>query len=212
MPARGEGGQALVLAVIVMFVLALVPAIVVNQLDHQSPLVTSTLDSETALAAAEAGIQNYRNLLDVYSDYWQYSASSEPGPAAGGANAAFTGYEAVPETAPSNPPEAFTYSPDTSDLAAASGSQFAGDVLLQVIGRAGSGINVSYRRLVAAFSLSGVLTDVYFSNYEQPGVDDVDQWYGNTYQCVGGYFGGCTAAKGANAYDEITTDVHFSPP
>jgi hypothetical protein len=227
---RSDAGQALVLALIIMLILAIVPEVVVSEVVSQSPLATTTINSETALAAAEGGIQEYRNLLDLYPDYWQYSAAKEPGAVAGGPNAAFTSYVAVPDLPAGNPPEFFTYTPDTSDLTATGNGKFDGDVLLQVIGMAGSGASATYRRLVASFSLSGVLTDSYFSNYEQPGVDDVDQWAGNTYQCqsggwgfggYGGYGGGgcscpsynCTAVtSGTNYYAEITTDVSFEEP
>ncbi len=76
--ARGDGGQALVLSLIVILLISLlVPVILANVLSENTNSAHGT-DFESALAAAEAGVQQYRNFLDVDSNYWRYSASSLP--------------------------------------------------------------------------------------------------------------------------------------
>jgi Tfp pilus assembly protein PilX len=209
---EADRGQALVFALIVVLVAILVPTVMVSNLQRQIPVVTSEMNFDAALAATQAGIQSYRNLLNAYPSYWQYNSSSTIPAGEGGANQALTGWETVPR---SSPTESFTYSPDTSQLSAAAGGQLSGDVLLTVIGRAGTtGAQTSYRRIQAALSLSGVLTDVYYSNYEQPGTLDSDQWDQNVYPTGSTNQSSVCSANGscsAEAYDEVTDNLSYAP-
>ncbi|MHB1510187.1 MAG: hypothetical protein ACYCST_11940 [Acidimicrobiales bacterium] len=214
---RVDEGQALVLALIVVLLIGLLPAIILSSLNQEMPYASESVNYESALAAAEAGVQEYANLMDQYPGYFYNTpqaggATTTPGPSPhplpGGPNLALGAWAQVAGT---NPPESFTYYPDTSQLTAvqSSANPFGGDVLLVVTGRAGSGKTVQYRRVEAAFTVSGILTDVYFSNFEQPAYDDLDQWQ-NTYQS------GCTGScgyltSGPHEYDEATTTTPTSP-
>jgi type II secretory pathway pseudopilin PulG len=202
-----EEGQALIFALIVVLLMGLLPAIVLTSLTHVMPYVSEAVSSESALAAAEAGVQEYANLMDQYTGYFKFApqaggatSTNDPG-LPGGNNLALGAWENV---TPSNPPESFTYYPDTSETTTAetTANPFGADVLLVVTGRAGTGKTMQYRRIEAAFSLSGVITDVYFSNFEQPGSQDLDQWE-NTFNA--GCTSGCSVqTSGAHEYDEAT--------
>ncbi len=101
--------------------------------------------------------------------YWQYSGDQgKTIPAtSGGANPALYGWEAVPNSKPQGS------SPTRRTRASSQWRRrqhpFGGQVLFVVTGAAGNGAMKAYRRIEASFSLSGVLTDLYFSNFEQPG-------------------------------------------
>jgi len=199
---KGDAGQALVMALIVVFIVSMLPAIVISSLIQQISDGSRSVNYEAALAGAQAGVQEYRNLLDQYTGYWQYSgAEGKTIPATeGGPNPAMYGWETVPNVTPL---EGFTYTPQTTDLTVtkSASTPFGGDVLLVVTGEAGSGSTKAYRRIDASFSLSGVLTDVYYSNFEQPGAGDFDQWE-NTY--ASGCSQSCTFIKNSDEYDEAT--------
>jgi Tfp pilus assembly protein PilX len=208
-----EAGQALVFALIVVLMIGLLPAIVLSSLNQEMPLASEAVTAESALAAAEAGVQEYSNLMDQYPGYYNYvpqaNGAQPTGTDAGmpgGSNMALGAWQAV---TPSNPPESFTYYPDTSELSQTqtNTNPFGSDILLVVTGSAGTGKATQYRRIEAAFSLSGVITDVYFSNYEQPGSEDLDQW-GNTYSGCSSPGHGCSlVSSGSHQYDEaeVTT-------
>jgi len=216
---EAERGQAMVFALIIVTIVILVPMVMVTNLQRQMTVATSEVNFDAALAAAQAGIQSYRNLLNAYPAYYQYNASNQPPASEGGTNAAFNNYVTVPGTSPA---ESFTYSVDTTQLNAPTTGQLSGDVLLTVIGRAGAvGAQTTYRRVQAALSLSGVLTDVYYSNYEQPATQDSDQWDQNVYPTGStNENAACTPTSSTcsgEAYDEISDQLSFaalgsSPP
>jgi hypothetical protein len=164
MTMRGDSGQALILALIIILMLAILVPVVALDVNDESAAVTRANTSEQALAAAEAGIQDYRNYLDNVAGYtvWNYGNTN--------GNAALNGWEGV--TGSSN--EWFHYIPSSQLQATTGGSK--GQMLLEVTGRAGtSAANYSYRTVVAAFTVSGVVTDSYYSEYEltdpaEPGV------------------------------------------
>jgi hypothetical protein len=202
-----EAGQALVLALIIVLMISLLPAAILSSLNQELPYATESINYESALAAAEAGVQEYANLMDQYPGYFDFApqpcptgatTGNDPG-LPGGSNVALGCWDTIAGTSPQ---EAFTYYPDTSELTGVQSSTnpFGGDVLLVVTGRAGTGLGTQYRRVEAAFTLSGVLTDVYFSNFEQPGAGDLDQWE-NTYQSGG------LVTSGLHEFDEATTDT-----
>src|ERR1019366_2783973 len=210
---QAERGQAMVFALIVVVVATVLPTMLITNLQHTMPTVQSEVNFDGALAAAQAGVQSYRNLLNAYPAYYQYNASNAASipPGEGGPNAAFTGWVNIPNTSPT---ESFTYSADVTQLSGVNGGPLSGDVLLTVLGRGGTaGEQTAYRRIQAALSLSGVLTDVYYSNYEQPGLVDTDQWDQNVYP-RGSASNPCTPTSptcSAEAYDEITATLSYAP-
>jgi hypothetical protein len=158
--ARGDGGQALVLSLIVILLISLlVPVVLANVLSENTNSAHGT-DFESALAAAEAGVQQYRNLLDVDSNYWRYSSSSLP--PAGDPALVQGGWQKIPNTQPA---EWFHYLPNIHFLPTGSGPNTPA-VLLTVTGRAGAPHNYSYRTIQVTFETTGLLTDAYFSQYE----------------------------------------------
>ncbi len=204
---RNDEGQALIMALIIVLMMGLLPVAILSSLDQEQPYASASIDYESALAAAEAGVQEYANLMDQYPGYFDFApqacptgatSTNDPG-LPGGSNLALGCWNTIAGTTPL---EAFTYYPDTSDLSGvqSTANPFGGDVLLVVTGRAGTGKGTQYRRVEAAFTLSGVLTDVYFSNFEQPAASDLDQWQ-NTYQ------GGNLVTSGSHEFDEATTDT-----
>ncbi len=158
--ARGDGGQALVLSLIVILLISLlVPVVLANVLSENTNSAHGT-DFESALAAAEAGVQQYRNFLDIDSNYWRYSASSLP---PGGDPAMVQGgWQQIANT---QPKEWFHYLPNIHFLPTGSGPNTPA-VLLTVTGRAGAPHNYSYRTIQVTFETTGLLTDAYFSQYE----------------------------------------------
>jgi hypothetical protein len=161
---RGDEGQALVLVLIMGLVLVLVAPIIVSQVTSGSVSVGQQQNFEAALAAAQAGVQQYRNLLNTDSNYWEYSATSPP-PSYVGADPALTGWEQVRTTA-GKVDEWFHYIPDTSQLNAGNaGSPDA--VVVTVTGRAGNSQSTyQYRTIQVALQSSGILTNSYFSQVE----------------------------------------------
>ena len=210
--ARADEGQALVLALIVVLLIGLLPAIVLSSLNQEMPYASESVNYASALAAAEAGVQEYANLLDQYPGYQDYppqpggaNSTNDPG-LPGGTNLALGAWASV---SGANPPEWFSYYPDTSELAtvASATNPFGGDILLVVTGKAGTGKTTQYRRIEAAFNISGILTDVYFSNFEQPAAGDLDQWE-NTFRNGCGP-GQCSPITGSHEYDEV---LAHTPP
>src|SRR5258708_3565553 len=110
--SHDEGGLAMIIAVIVIMLMTLIPLAVVQGAIGQLPLARHDQDHEAALAAAEAGVDDYLTRLAQNSNYWTYSAANPPTPA----NPAFTGWVAVPGGTTSNG-ECFRYKADSSKTA-----------------------------------------------------------------------------------------------
>lgn len=213
---REDAGQALVLALIVVMMIGLLPTITFGILQSTNQETSQAVNYEAALAAAQAGLQSYRNLLDEYQGYEAYNGSNQPPSSQGGCNPAFTGSSGscatrwVPVASSGTPPEWYQYTPDTSQLSiTSSGSSatppaFPGEILLTVIGKAGVGQSAVYRRIVGALKLSGAITDVYNSTYEQPAAGDFQQWYNE-------YNRGYQVTRLPYAYDEATVTVGSYP-
>ncbi len=144
------------LALIIVLLLAILVPVVGLNVDSESVAVARAATGEQALAAAEAGMQDYRNYLDNVSGYTAWNYGNTDG------NSALNGWAAVT----GSPNEWFHYIPDSSQLQAQSGGS-AGQMLLEVTGRAGtSPSNYAYRTILAAFTISGIVTDSYYSEYE----------------------------------------------
>jgi|GEM_PF-2867115 len=150
-----ERGDALILVIIAVMLITLIPAGLVAASVGQLPQTKQRQENQTALAAAEAGLANYENLLDQYSinqlgNYWQYDASNPP-PVT---NVALNGWESV---SGSNS-EYFHYSVDNTETAS------SGIVHLLVTGAAASGTNTQYVTLDASFRSQSFLNYLIFDN------------------------------------------------
>src|SRR6476660_6029833 len=86
-----ESGLAMIMAITIVMLMTLIPLALVQNAVAQLPLARHDQDHESALAAAEAGVDDYLNRLAQNSNYWTYSASNPPTPA----NPAFTGWVKV---------------------------------------------------------------------------------------------------------------------
>ncbi len=164
---RNDSGQALWLAIILVAFVALFVPIMASQVTSNTSSLDAAVNKHAALAAAEAGIQWYRDELDSYSSYYTYTKANNPlgDPALAGYCGA--GLASTCGLSGTNPSEAFTYAPDASQLFVANGnSGAAGSVVLTVTGRAGSPGSYAYVVAKATFSAQSVLDDAYFSNYE----------------------------------------------
>lgn len=153
-----DGGQAVVMVLLVILLIGLLAPIIVSQVVQEDYFVASGWNFEAALAAAEAGVQQYRNLLDVSSNYWKYTYSNTDGDVA----LALNGWRVIPGT---SPPEAFHYLVNSTFLAKGAGTGTPA-VLLTVTGRAGNPGQYSYRTIQATLESRGILSNAYFSQYE----------------------------------------------
>jgi len=161
--ARDESGQALVLAILVVLLVSILVPVLATQINAENAATNQSVSSEAALAAAEAGVQEYRNYLDNVPSYYAYNYGTPDG------DPALTGWKQIGST-----DEWFHYVPDPSRLTVQSGGS-AGQMVVEVTGRAGAPGAWSYRSLLVSFKLSGILTDSYYSEYElsdpnEPGV------------------------------------------
>jgi len=128
-----------------MVLLVLVPLAVFTSALGQLPLTRHAVARHSALAAAEAGVTDYLNLLDQNHNYW----------ASPGSNPALTGWEPVPGGGTN---EYFTYSVDTAT------TPETGEVVLTSTGRVGSTV----RTVRAILRENSFLDFAYFSIYELP--------------------------------------------
>ena len=162
---RDESGQALIVALLLILLISILIPVLGTQLNADTAATGKSASSEAALAAAEAGVQEYRNYLDNLPSYYTYNYGNTGTPP----DTALSGWKQVGST-----DESFHYVPDQSRLSQSSGGS-AGQMLLEVTGRAGTQGNYQYRTLLVSYELSGILTDSYYSEYElsdpnEPGV------------------------------------------
>src|SRR4029077_11629256 len=99
------------LAVLVVMLMPLLPLAISPQAIQQLPLARHDQNHESALAAAEAGVDDYLTNLAQNQNYCTYSARN-PDPAG---NTAFTACTAVPAGNPNN--QYFRYNVNTSQTA-----------------------------------------------------------------------------------------------
>src|SRR5262245_53313972 len=104
--ATDESGIAMVVVIMVVMLLTLIPLAIFTQAVQQLPLARHDQDHESALHAAEAGVDDYLNRLNQNSNYWTYSATN-PDPSG---NGAFTGFVQV--AGPGTTGLSFRYTPD----------------------------------------------------------------------------------------------------
>ncbi|MGA2528183.1 MAG: hypothetical protein ABSG36_03355 [Acidimicrobiales bacterium] len=163
---RDDSGQALVIIVVILVLLVALAPLMARQITTDAPLLAQATDSHAALAAAEAGIQWYRDNLDSYPNYYVYSSTNNPlNDPAMSPNWCGAGQSSSCDLSGTNPAEAFNYSPSDTNLFSQSGNQ-AGTVQLIVTGRAGARGNYSYVYAEATFSTNSLLDDAYYSNFE----------------------------------------------
>jgi hypothetical protein len=165
---RGESGQALPIVIVLILMLAVFSAVMVGPITSDTPALVASTNQHAALAAAEAGIQWYRDNLDSYSAYYSYSATNNPLN-----DAALSGYcgatlSSACDLSGTSPAEAFHYAPNPSSgcTPANLGAGQVCTVVLSVTGRAGSTGHYSYIYAETTFTSSPLLDDVYFSDVE----------------------------------------------
>jgi hypothetical protein len=109
---RDESGMAMMVAVMVVMLMTLIPLAMFSQAMQQLPLARHDQDHERALAAAEAGVDDYLNHLAQNQNYWTYSSTNAPPDG----NKAFTQWVPLP-----GPPsdEYFRYNVNTTQTASA---------------------------------------------------------------------------------------------
>jgi len=110
--ARDEAGLAMIIAISVVMLMTLIPLAIYSQAVQQLPLARHDQDHEAALAAAEAGVDDYLNHLAQNQNYWTYNSSNLPPDG----NQAFTTW--VPVPGPNNNNEYFRYNVNSSQTPA----------------------------------------------------------------------------------------------
>jgi hypothetical protein len=164
----GEDGVAMVTVMMIVLVLTLVMVATVNYAVQSEPPSRRDQDWNAALAAAQAGVDDYLYRLQQDGSYYSYSASTPPTPA----NPAFTGWQTIP--GPANQGQ-FHYSVDTSQF----GSQ--GVVQLTSTGR----VRGVQRTIRANLRRRGFLDYLYMTDFES--LDPLSGYYSDpataTAQC-----------------------------
>ncbi len=106
-----EAGLAMIIVVMVVLLMTLIPLAIFSQAVEQLPLARHDQDHESALAAAEAGVDDYLNHLAQNSNYWTYNPGNPPPDG----NLAFGSW--IKLSGPSTNGECFRYDVDTSTTA-----------------------------------------------------------------------------------------------
>lgn len=150
--------MAMMIAVIVMLLLTLIPLVMFGQALQQLPLARHDQDHESALHAAEAGVEDYINHLNANNNYWV------GGNAPGDGNQAFTTWVPVPGPTTT---ESFRYTVDVAT------SLSNGIVYVTASGRSCSGTLPScstsskvVRTIKVGLRKTGFLDYVYLTDYE----------------------------------------------
>jgi hypothetical protein len=146
---NGEQGVAMVTVMMVVLVLTLLMVATVNYAVQSQPLGRRDQDWNAALAAAQAGVDDYLYRLQQDGLYYTYSATSPPTPA----NTAFTGWTTIP--GPANQGQ-YHYSVDIS--------QFGSQGIVQVVstGR----VRGVQRTIRANMRRRGFLDYLYMTDFE----------------------------------------------
>jgi len=180
---RDERGVALVLTISVSAALAL---LVTSLLGYGLSTLRQSRDSQdrlAALAAAEAGVDDYLSRLNRDENYWQYNASNPPPPST--PNPALTGFTPVPGDANEG---AFTYVPDASTVAT------DGVVVLTSTGR----VRSQERTVRVLLRSATVLDYLYYTEYETTDPSAYTRWQTSSNPVT--YVYGATAQAQADAW------------
>ena len=89
---NGQDGVAMITVMMIVVVLSLLMVATLNYASQGEPPSRRGQDWNAALAAAQAGVDDYLYRLQQDQDYIQYSATNPPTPA----NVAFTGWHNIP--------------------------------------------------------------------------------------------------------------------
>jgi hypothetical protein len=145
----GEDGLAMITVMMIMLVLTLLMVAAITYAVQSEPLSRRDQDWNAALAAAQAGVDDYLYRLQQDDNYYDYSKANPPTPA----NPAFTGWQPIP--GPANQGQ-FHYSVDTTQF----GSQ--GVVQLSSTGR----VRDVQRTIRASLRRRGFLDYLYLTDFE----------------------------------------------
>ncbi|GIU87957.1 MAG: hypothetical protein KatS3mg009_2472 [Acidimicrobiia bacterium] len=148
-PRRDERGLALITVVIATTILALLATAIVAYAEGSQNLSRRDQDWNAALAAAEAGIDDYLLRLNENANYWQYSATNPPPDG----NLAFQ--EFVPVAGGGTEAE-FRYDVDTSSLSS------NGRLRITSTGR----VRDTTRTVSASLRRRSFIDYLYFTDYE----------------------------------------------
>jgi hypothetical protein len=163
-----EAGVAMITVMMIMVVLTLLMAAAINYASQSEPLARRDQDWNAAMAAAQAGLDDYLYRLQQDDDYYLFSTTNPPTPA----NDALTGWHAIP--GPANQGQ-FHYSADLS--------QYASQGIVQLIstGR----VRGVQRTVRANLRRRNFLDYLYLTDYES--LDPLSGYYsdpaGATAQC-----------------------------
>jgi len=178
---RNDEGVALVVTLLALVAVLMLLTAVLSYATGSQNLSRHDQDWNAALAAAEAGIDDYLYHLNQDGSYWQYGNSSLPpgdphyGPAPPDGNQAFTTWVPVPG---GSSEASFRYDRDLSQL------PVDGTIRLIATGRVG---NVT-RTITASLRRRNFLDYLYFTEYET-----TDPANTNVYTGTGGYYDSATA-------------------
>jgi Tfp pilus assembly protein PilX len=92
---NGQQGVAMITVMMVVVVLTLLMVASITYAIQGTPLSRRDQDWNAALAAAQAGVDDYLYRLQQDDEYVKYSATNPPTPA----NVAFTGWQSIPGAA-----------------------------------------------------------------------------------------------------------------
>ena len=110
--SRDEAGLAMIIAITVVMLMTFIPLAIFTQAVQQLPLARHDQDHESALHAAEAGVDDYLNRLERRTATTGRTARRTRRPTATRRSRAW-----VPVPGPSTNGETFRYTPDTTKTA-----------------------------------------------------------------------------------------------
>ena len=145
---RQDEGYALLLTIGIASILAILVSTLTAVSIRETRQSTDDRDTQAALAAADAGIDDYIYRLNRNQDYWQWPDAGIPPDG----NEAFTQFVDVPGDSGAE----FTYTVDASDLPS------TGNIYLQSTGR----VNGQTRTVMAQLRRQNFLNYLYFTEYE----------------------------------------------
>lgn len=194
---RDERGFALIATMSAATVLTILAAATVSYGIGSQNIGRRDQDWNAALAAAEAGIDDYLFRLNENGNYWQYSSTNLPAEG----NGALTGWALVPG---GNTTAEFTYTPDISTISS------DGRVRLTSTGRVGD----TTRTVVASLRRRSFLDYLYFTDYETV---DPALYTGSPFtpavaqtRCAKHYYGGFGNQRDINGRSDFTGDSDSS--
>jgi Tfp pilus assembly protein PilX len=158
-----EGGMALIVTIIVMFVVVSLITIIFTEGMQALPLARQAQDYQAALQAAESGVQDYINRLDNNTAYYlsQYDSTNTALENDTSGTPTWTSWAAVAGT---NVSEWYRYAVNNTNAAK------TGIVYLIVSGAAGqnpaTSPNYTVRTIKEGISLTGFTNFLYFTDYE----------------------------------------------